>query len=758
MRVISRGGIIMLLARHKYVLSASTCLAAAIFVSPSAPAIAQDRQTAQSSGIEEIVVNARRVEESLQRVPITITAVSADALQRQSINNISDFSNRIPAFSLCCVRGQIQSGKLRGVPGVIGYWAEAPVPLGGASLYFDLENVQVLKGPQGTLFGLSTNGGAILFQPVKPRDEFGGYVQGTFGTYDKVGLEGVINVPIVDDKVLFRAGVNISKRKGYIYDVGAGIDRGNENYWNVRAGLTTRFSDNFENTLLFNYFDSRNRSQPFILGDINPVGLSAAIFGQSILGALATQRALGPYKIAGTSEQALNESQVTYHLVNTTTFDFNDRFSLKNIASYVSDRYNSRNDSDGSPVPLFGSSSIVNEPNGAAPQFSEEVQLRGKFIENKLNVTLGGFLAGQNNNPRDINYSVAFGGTSGSKTKSQSLTRAIFGQASYDLSDFIDGLKITGGYRYTWDIRWSSTVQYTAAGVPTTSSSNKGHFKAPSYTVGLEYQYSPDTMFYLSNSKGYSSGGFNPNTPAIVSSYAPENLNNLELGMKSSWSIGGMEARTNLGGYYGWYNNIQVSSATAVPTGAGGTTIVVVTRNAAKGYVTGLEADLTILPVEDLEVSVNGGYAYGKYTRYTSLDGAGNVIDRSNTPFNLTPHWKFNVSATYHLPIDGRYGDPSVTVDFLHHGKNFNDSTPPIVPQTTFPSYQNVNLTLDWRNVWGFEGVDAQIAGTNLTNNTVAQFGFFAYKFEVAPGLPIGFLGVGPALPQMWSFRLKYTY
>ena len=458
----------MLLASHKYVLSASTCLAIAALAGAPAPAYAQDnKQAAQAVGIEEIVVNARRVEESIQRVPITITAVSASELQRQSINTISDFETHIPAFSLCCVHGQIQSAKLRGVPGVVGYWAEAPTPLGGSALYFDLENIQVLKAPQGTLFGLSTNGGAILFEPTKPKDELGGNVQGTFGTYDRLAFEGVLNVPIVDDKVLFRAGVLVNHRRGYIYDVGAGIDRGNENYWNVRAGLTNRFSDNFENTLLFNYFESHNRSQPYYLADVNPAGLTAIIFGQPVLDALAAQRALGPYKIAGTSQQALNESQKTIHAVNTTTFEVNEQFSVKNIASYISDQYNSRNDSDGTPVPIFGSSSIVNKPNGPAPSFSEELQLRSKWLDNKLNVTVGGFLAGQHTNPRDINYSVAFGGTSGSKSKTQSLTRAVFGSATYDFSDFINGLKLTGGYRYTWDIRWSSTLQYNASGVQT---------------------------------------------------------------------------------------------------------------------------------------------------------------------------------------------------------------------------------------------------------------------------------------------------
>ena len=216
----------MLIANHKYALSVSTCLAAVALAGAPAPVRAAD-QTAQASGIEEVIVNARRTEENLQRVPITVTAMTAAEVQRNSINSITDFETHVPALSFCCGRGGTTNAKLRGVPGVLAYWAEAPAPLGGGgALYFDLENLQVLKGPQGTLFGLSTNGGAVLFQPAKPKDEFSGYVQGTAGTYDRVGLEGVLNVPIVDDKVLFRAGFQRNYRKGYIYDTAAGHDRG----------------------------------------------------------------------------------------------------------------------------------------------------------------------------------------------------------------------------------------------------------------------------------------------------------------------------------------------------------------------------------------------------------------------------------------------------------------------------------------------------------------------------------------------------
>ena len=182
-------------------------------------------------------------------------------------------------------------------------------------------------------------------------------------------------------RFFFRAGFQRNYRKGYIYDLTAGLDRGSENYWNVRAGLTNRISDSLENTLLFNYFNSNERSAPNAAAAVAPNGLARLLFGQPLVDYLNAQKARGPYVIAGTSQVNLNSSQEMFNLVNTTSFDINDQFSLKNIASYTSNKSNSRNDLDGSPFGIFNAAATVTEPNAPVKSYSEELQLRGKFFE-----------------------------------------------------------------------------------------------------------------------------------------------------------------------------------------------------------------------------------------------------------------------------------------------------------------------------------------------------------------------------------------
>src|SRR5262249_31934953 len=136
-----------------------------------------------------------------------------------------------------------------------------------------------------------------------------------------------------------------------------------------------------------------------------------------------------------------------------------------------------------------------------------------------------------------------------------------YAQGTYDLSDFIEGLSFTAGYRYTWDKLYSAGSNFNSSGTLVSARSQHNNSSAGSYSLQLTYQYSSSTMFYFNNSKGYSRGGFNPlvGLPANVATYEPESLNNLEAGVKSDFDLGGIKARTNISGFYGFYDNVQVS-------------------------------------------------------------------------------------------------------------------------------------------------------------------------------------------------------
>ena len=199
-----------------------TCLAGAI---SAAPAFAQQQAqpSASSTGLEEIVVTARRREEKLQTVPVAVTAFTAADIQNKQIESSSDLQHYVPSLSssqqsrdeqVFYLRGQGPNGGSGGSPGVIAYFSEVPFTGSGPGIYFDLDNLQVLRGPQGMLFGQNTTGGAVLFEPKHPTDSYEGYVQLTLGNYNREGVEAAVNIPIIEDKLLVRIAGSKETRDG----------------------------------------------------------------------------------------------------------------------------------------------------------------------------------------------------------------------------------------------------------------------------------------------------------------------------------------------------------------------------------------------------------------------------------------------------------------------------------------------------------------------------------------------------------------
>ena len=164
--------------------------------------------------------------------------MSPDTIQRTDMRNLSDLTMNLPRFGTCCGCGFITLVSLRGTAGVANYFSDVPVELfAGRGYTFDIDSMQVLKGPQGTLFGVANNGGAILENPRKPGSEFGGYGQVTVGTYGRLLVEGAMDVPLVQNKVNARVAFTTGHQNG----IGQRMDTmeriGNENYWAVRASL-----------------------------------------------------------------------------------------------------------------------------------------------------------------------------------------------------------------------------------------------------------------------------------------------------------------------------------------------------------------------------------------------------------------------------------------------------------------------------------------------------------------------------------------
>ena len=272
---------------------------------------AQSSMTKNSDAtrLEEITVTARRREESLYAVPVAVTALSPGDIRARGIQTAEDLQNYVPSLNVSSsvtrddytfsLRGMGPTGGsgpgavlAGGGTGVVTYFADVPTSGAGPGLFYDLESVQVAAGPQGTLFGKNTTGGAVLFVPKKPVNDFEGSVEYGMGDYNMKTATAVVNVPLVDDKVLLRVAGQFLDRDGFTIDRGpyfAGKDYDNRDYWALRATLLLRPFDNLENTTIFSALHSEGNGDGFVLTAVNPAGA----FGSLLSPILAEQLASG---------------------------------------------------------------------------------------------------------------------------------------------------------------------------------------------------------------------------------------------------------------------------------------------------------------------------------------------------------------------------------------------------------------------------------------------------------------------------------
>lgn len=392
---------------------------------PSAPVLAQQGMLA----LEEIIVTARRREERLQDVPISMTVLNQQQIHNANIFNAGDLATYTPSLQAnnrfgsdntnFAIRGFSQ--ELRTTSSVGVYFAEVVAPRGanttqsgdgaGPGDLFDLENIQVLKGPQGTLFGRNTTGGAVLLSPKKPTDEFEGYIEGSMGNYDMGRVQGVVNIP-VSDSFRMRFGVDHMKRDGYLKNIsGVGPrDFADTDYISLRGSFVWDITDSLENYTIIKYSESDNNGAPYSLFACNTSEVAPGVPGSTPYGAFCQgdlNRRIasgnnGEYDIYNFLPNPKNK-QETMQVINTTTWEVSDNLTIKNILSYA--EFESRsfyaiygNDwrlSDLSPFftdqhilyQMVGSSSNIDTTNQKT--FVEELQFQGTALDDRLTWQLG---------------------------------------------------------------------------------------------------------------------------------------------------------------------------------------------------------------------------------------------------------------------------------------------------------------------------------------------------------------------------------
>ena len=755
------------------------------------PAVAQAQETTgetdASSG--EIIVTARRREESLSKVPIAITAIAGDDLAKRSINNENDLQAAVPGLVIrqnggvhsfnYSIRGQSVDTFTNSPPSVLPYVNEVQIVTHNASTFYDMGGIQVLKGPQGTLFGRNATGGAVLYQTARPTDEFGGYVQGRYGSYDSRNLQGAINLPLGDAGALRVAG-SYTGGGAFVRDYFTGRKYGDLDQKSIRVSLRLTPAAGLTNTTVFQYTDEDGTNTPYQLWSVNadPCPSSSAycllnrasnpglvtylnshpaVFQGGLNAAVAEQRRVGPW-VSLSSVDPYHKADGHY-VINTTELDLGGDLMLKNIFGYNRARADDGFDYDGSPYHFFETQGVLNANEVKAVstkgflintrQISDELQLQGKALDGRLDFVVGAYYLHQR---QRVESNLTFGHpvfVFPFTYTAQITTRSIagFAQASFKATD---QLSLTGGFRWTHDkteifqLPGSLWLGTFPANVPEKTSAGK-----PSWTVSLDYQATPELLLYVAHRGSWRAGGYNYSVPPINTTAAgggnlflPETTQDIEVGLKYSGSSLGVPVTFNADAYNQWVSNIQRSAYILTPAG-----VSLLTVNVPKARIRGFEFDASVRPSEYLQFGVSGNYTDAKYTD-NRVSILGTTI--AYGPFADVPKWSGTVFAELGVPL-GDAGKLTLRGDAYGQTKMaFSNVGATANPNTTLPGYALVNARLTWSDIMGSD-IALSAFVRNLGNRRYWSGGNAASNGGNTNV-------VNPGLPRMWGGEVRVAF
>jgi len=330
-------------------------------------------------------------------------------------------------------------------------------------------------------------------------------------------------------------------------------------------------------------------------------------------------------------------------------------------------------------------------------------------------------------------------------TEQNDTSRALFGQADIGLDELATGLKITLGYRYTWDTRKLSSQTINLLTNPPTAGtklSDVAKFSAPTWTIGANWQADPRLLLYVVSRRGYKSGGFNT-LSAIAGPqqrFQPEYLTDYEAGAKFDWNAGGMRGTINLSAFTGNYRNIQRSVIVAATTSA--------TINAAKATISGFELEASLRPVDGLELNGFWSHLDASYDRYVNPFSG---VDLSSAMFPYSPKHKMGLTARWRLPVDQSFGDASLSGTVYHQTRVAYSDDNINFPPAFGAAYTTANFNFDIESVGG-QPIDVSLFVKNA----------FDKKYVNAGGLInsaiYGFATLYYGEPRTYGLQLRYRF
>lgn len=770
----------------KMILGASAgCMAIAL----TAPSFAQEASRASGThadapasggGIEEILVTARRTNESLQSTPVAISAFNDDFLQSQNVQQFSKLAQFTPNLYVNEQPSSVSAASyfIRGIgqsdPNIIGET--------GVGLYFDgvyiartsgilmdlvdPERIEVLRGPQGTLFGRNTTGGAIQIVTKKPSDDFGVNLRGGIESFDGWKARAVINTGYIAGSP-FKVTLAYQHRQndGYVNNILAPGDKdpGSLNSDAVWIRAHGDLSDNFTVDYTFDY-NSRVGGAPFLqmvsaLPNVVTYFSRSPQFGGAPF-QISPDR-LDPVQQAGYPDRSGNPrlTSIARNEGHALTFELSlgEAASIKSITAYrkfFQDTHMSlsgqgplrgevydpvsRTVSVQDVVPINGNNSPQRQR-----QWSQELQLFGTVGE--FSYLLGGYFFREKGSeslrqtitavvpgarfglPQDLVGVMArpqlrFAGTSKSY--------AGFGQLRWNPAAFDGRLEIAGGLRYTHDKKTFEQVRVN----PNTNFSGSKSFSNTSWLASASYKFTPEMLGYIRVSTAYKAGGFNARASGFLNSFDPEKVIAYEAGLKTEWFDNRL--RANIAVFQTDYDDLQV---TQFLSGTSGSNSQIV--NAGKARIRGVEIELLAKPVDRLTLDASYGYSDPKYREFLFLDPKTNQVENiaSEARFGQVAKTNYRIGAQYDFP-QGQLGYVSARVDWAWRGELSFAANPRLIvlPQELVSDPQgtlSARLALKEIPVGGRAKAEVALWGDNLLNDENISFGIDFGSLNFANGV-----------------------
>lgn len=631
-------------------------------------------------------------------------------------------------------------------PAVVTYFAETAEPNIGIDIpTYDLSDVQVLKGPQGTLFGKNTIGGAILLTPQAPAFNTDGYVQGSYGNLNYRDFQGAVNLPLLPNLLAVRIAGEVRNRDGMEKNITGGADFDNINQQSIRVSALLTPSENFRNTTIFDYFRAYENPLEAIAFQYHPGVLVGPLapYGAAANAAVRQQQAMGPWQTYGPLPDVFANRE-SMGFIDTAQLDLGPDTYIKNIFSYRIARVALSQSSDGLPLlggPL-GDFSVL-KPTGLSQDddiWSEELQLGGSTFHNRIKYVFGGIYSETSPVGSDGNFSngFSFTGLKIPKYTTQQLgstNEGQYGQVGFDISDWtIRGLSVDAGYRVSWDQVYGCGVGLANGYVNLSQcesleakvGSPGGLVKAtdnlmPSYTLGVNYKINDNLFLYGDNRLSYR--GVNVNVPYFYSPFTtggsgcvtftgvgvrcpdlrpyqttrPEIVRDWELGLKSTWHAGRVHGLFDIALYNTHYSN-AVQFVNFQPTGLPATAPDAPQSeapglNVATLTIRGIEVNSTVTPLPGLTLAANGAYTDQGVDSVSVPPIGGLSITRGQID-KPSPRWSGTATLSY-------------TPYFFHPLQSNVLLTVDDYVQTdtrqqfgvALPGYNVVDLRLDFRNI-----------------------------------------------------------